>query len=79
MRGAPETLRIGGKLEPGWVRIGVTCSSGRRSLWVRIDSDFFELRAGRGGNDSYVKVTRDNPAFPQLLDVLLRAVFAAES
>lgn len=27
--------------EPGWVKIGITCSAGRRSLWWRVN-----LRAG---------------------------------
>lgn len=82
--------------ERGWVKIGVTCTSGRRSMWVRFnykpdlppqlrmisDSrtiESFELCAGREGDDEYTKITADNPAFVRLLDVMLAAVFAAET
>ena len=63
----------------GWIKIGATCSVGRRSLWLREGDGFFELRAGREGGDAYVKVTVDNPQYRELLDVVTTAEFAAKT
>ncbi|OFV83113.1 MAG: hypothetical protein A2W26_04845 [Acidobacteria bacterium RBG_16_64_8] len=79
--------------ETGWVKIGATCSAGRRSLWLRVNYkpdanplvtlsnqvESFELCAGRGGDDAYVEIANDNPAFAELLDIMLTAQFAAET
>jgi len=69
--------------ESGWTKIGITCSAGRRSLWLRVNQrigeevESFELCAGREGDDDYVKVDRSNPQFKLLLDVMSSAAFAA--
>ena len=53
--------------EPGWVKIGQTCKAGRRSLWFREPAGpdlrpshylppYFELCAGREGDDDYVRM-----------------------
>lgn len=73
-----------------WVEIGRRCSAGRRSMWMRLvfDQDHpslpmeesvtaIQLRAGREGDDALMEITRDNPQFPQLLDLFLTAHFAA--
>jgi hypothetical protein len=70
--------------EPGsrWHRIGRIDSTGRRSLWIREtygpDSSVIELRAGREGDDAYVRLTPENPQWGQLSQVLGCARFAAE-
>lgn len=71
--------------ESGFVRIGRVDNDIRRSLWLKEDrpiegrpADAFELRAGREGDDAYVRVTRDNPQFTELSDVMSRARYAAE-
>lgn len=79
--------------EPGYVKIGITCKAGRRSLWFREnwreganenvkevgDLLSFELCAGREGDDSYVKVENDgSKQFYDLWDVLSTAMFAGE-
>jgi hypothetical protein len=46
-------------------------------LYRESNVQFFELRAGREGDDSYIKVDRTNNQFSDLLDVLLTAEFAA--
>lgn len=84
-----ETLRTDGKPDPGWIRIGKTCTAGRRSLWIKWEEEdvsgakikrvAFTLRAGREGDDSIVRVTRDNPQWRDLEDVLSTAQFAAET
>jgi hypothetical protein len=75
------------KFSDDWVRIGP--KTGRRSLWLRLEfSDdsvpysvntvpAFELRAGREGDDAHVRVSRDNPQYAELLDLVLTAQFAA--
>jgi hypothetical protein len=80
--------------EHGWVKIGITCSAGRRSLWFRENyrSDWdgnvrrfeqlesFELCAGREGADAYVKF--ENNSSLQVYDlwnVLTAARFASET
>jgi hypothetical protein len=77
--------------ESAWVKIGATCSAGRRSLWLRVnyksdanplvtlqdEVESFELCAGREGDDSYVKIAHDNPQFVDLLNVMLDARFAS--
>lgn len=75
--------------QAGWKKIGITCSSGRRSLWFKIDieedrdpyrSSTIELCAGREGDDAYVKISREDfPLFDELLDVLLTAEYAKEN
>lgn len=77
-----------------WIRIGMMDSAGRRSLWFRtlpvgvfgdattsLESvvTALEMCAGREGDDSYVRVERDDPVFRDLLDVLTTAQFAGES
>lgn len=69
----------------GWIRIGRYDSPRRRSLWSRVlprpkDEDLqvpppesIELCSGREGDDAYVKIGRDNPAFSELVDVLMYA------
>ena len=65
--------------EEGWVRIGVIDSRRRRSLWLREGKGWFELRAGREGDDAHVRVDRSNPQFSELSDVLSYARFASET
>lgn len=77
-------------LNDDWIEIGKRCSANRRSLWVKFkfantDSNFvhdsnvlaIELRAGREGDDAYIRITPDNPQFSELLDLFLVAQFAA--
>ncbi len=76
--------RCGRASQPGWVRIGVTCSAGRRSMWARITPESgeptsLELCAGREGDDAYLLVRRGDPAFDGLLAVVETAIFAAET
>ncbi len=65
--------------EPDWVQIGFFCDAGRRALWIRVAEDErgeatkIELCSGREGDDAYVCLTPDNPQWPDLMDVLLRA------
>lgn len=73
--------------EPGWTKIGATCSAGRRSLWLRVTSlkedanlpEVVELCAGREGDDAYVKIDKSNPLFVELWDLFCAAQFAAET
>ena len=71
--------------EAGWTKIGVTCSAGRRSLWVRInqavgeDVRSFELCAGREGDDDHILIDRTNPQFVPLLAIMQSAIFASET
>jgi hypothetical protein len=62
----------------GWVRIGQYDEPRRRSVWARISYRSFdpgimppaecvELCAGREGDDAYVKVEPNNPAFRDLV------------
>ena len=37
-----------------------------------------ELCAGRDGDDSYVSISRNNPDFAQILDVINTALYAAD-
>jgi hypothetical protein len=62
----------------GFHRIGRIDAAGRRSLWLRVERDAFELRAGREGDDAVVRVTKDHPLFLALVDVMGYARFAAE-
>lgn len=80
-------------MEPGWVKIGATCSAGRRSMWWRVTYEgvedpnsmysrrpiLIELCAGREGDDEYLQIDRTNPAFDGLMDVFSSAEFAAET
>ena len=64
--------------EPGYVRIGILCTAGRRSLWVRwCEGGAVELCAGREGDDAYVRIAADDPLHGGLRDVLAAAEFAA--
>jgi len=67
-------------LEPGWLRIGRIDKPLRRSLWIRESHrpEVIELRAGREGDDAYVRITPDNPQWHELSGVLTCARFAAE-
>lgn len=65
-------------IKGGYARIGRICGAGRRSLWMRYCDGGFELRAGREGDDAYVRITKDNPQYIELLDVMSAAYFAAE-
>lgn len=74
--------------EPGWIRIGVTCLQGRRSLWWRVTPragddntpEIIELCAGREGDDAYVQIRNDgSKQFYDLWDVLSCAQFASET
>jgi hypothetical protein len=64
--------------EPGWVRIGLYDRSERRSLWLRYTPKIIELCSGREGDDQYVKITDDNPAFVALEGVLSHMRYARE-
>lgn len=77
--------------EAGWEKIGITCSSGRRSLWMRLAMrdnrasevsattvSGIELCAGREGDDSHVAITPANPQFGEILEVLLTARYATD-
>jgi len=73
-----------------WTRIGRLDRACRRSTWARVetiegppsneifyDGDDFvavELCGGREGDDAFVRVERDNPAFEGLLDVVQYAI-----
>ncbi len=69
--------------EKGWLRVGRYDSARRRALWVRfvgLDDDSYPVKcraillcSGREGDDAFVKIRRDNPAFDALQEVLLRA------
>lgn len=65
-----------------WHRIGRIDSTGRRALWIRETygpgSSVIELRAGRGGDDAYARLTPEDPQWGQLSQVLGCARFAAE-
>ena len=74
--------------EPGWVRIGLFDTSQRRSLWLRhgelsakdLLPPWFELCAGREGDDSYIRLENDGSKhYSDLWDVLSTAEFASES
>jgi hypothetical protein len=66
-----------------WIKIGITCSARRRSLWVRFptenSNDGFDLCAGREGSDACVHIRPDNPQFRWLHDVITTIVFASET
>lgn len=75
-----------------WQKIGVTCSAGRRSMWLkvnRIDEDSgidspentesIEICAGREGDDAYVKIDRTNPQFSDFFELFTTARFASET
>lgn len=71
--------------ESGWIAIGQRCSVGRRCLWVRFtpinaanseDGDLIELCSGRGGDDAYARIEKDNPAFAELWHVLRRQAWS---
>jgi len=70
------------ELDDTWWRIGT--SHGRRSLWLHItqypghEPESIELRAGREGNDDFIRITRNNPQFNELLEVMTTARFAAD-
>lgn len=64
--------------EQGFVRIGRIDDAVRRSLWLKEEADAFELRAGREGDDAFVRVTRDNPQWHDLHECVSRARYAAE-
>jgi len=65
--------------EPGYVRIGVLCSAGRRSLWLRWpEGGAIELCAGREGDDAHVRILIDDPLYGALRTLLAAAEFAAE-
>ena len=65
-------------LEPGYVRIGMLCTSGRRALWYRHNADgSIDLCAGREGDDAHVHLDASHPLFRELADVLGAADFAA--
>lgn len=66
-------------MESGWVQIGKSDSTGRRSLWVKLsDSNHIELCAGREGDDSYIMIDRSNPQFEELQEIMLTALYAVE-
>ena len=73
-----------------WERIGAWDTAERRSLWVRFtqrdvtlplltaaNTLAVEFCAGREGDDAYVRIEPDNPAFAAILDVATTAHFAA--
>ena len=62
----------------GFVRIGRIDEARRRSMWLKEERDAFELIAGRSGEDAHVRVTRENPQFAELEQVMACARFAAE-
>lgn len=68
-----------------WLRIVYLSepSAAEGLLGIRITTadkvEAIELRAGREGNDSYVRIDRTNPQFVELFEVLSTALFAAES
>jgi len=64
--------------ESGFVRIGRVDDAIRRALFLKEEDGAFELRVGREGDDSCVRVTRDNPQFKELSEVRGRARYAAE-
>lgn len=77
----------------GWFRIGAVCSSGRRSLWLKLiwapgarrdvmqyeDVVEMHLCAGREGGDAWVVLTRDNPQFYELYQLRTTALYAAHN
>lgn len=72
--------------QPGWIQIGLMCSAGRRSMWVRFtpgpngrDATVVELCAGREGDDDYLRVEAGQPLFQELVDIMSTALFAAET
>ncbi len=75
------------KWDRSWTRIGRYDSALRRSTWARInetegphlyrtheDVTSIELCSGREGDDAYVKITPDNPAFAGIYDVIAYAI-----
>lgn len=74
---------VSAKWDRLWTRIGRYDRALRRSTWARINEvegpflyrtpdlvESIEICSGREGDDAYVKITPDNPAFVQLLDVI---------
>ena len=78
--------------ESGWRRVGRYDAARRRALWVRVslepdlarnviaDRDVrqIELCSGREGDDAYVTLVPETPGWSALIDVILRAVEAAD-
>lgn len=69
----------------GWVRIGRYDGSRRRAVWSRLlplDGDTpytaIEICAGREGDDDFVRIESDNPAFGALLSVISSAHWVME-
>lgn len=79
---AGQTPGLSPSWDPSWHRIGRICGANRRSLWIREtyvgEESIIELAAGREGDDAYVKITKANPQYRDLVDVLTSARFAAE-
>lgn len=74
--------------EPGWIRIGIMCNAGRRSVWtrdVRVDNGdeseliAIELCSGREGDDWYVKVTRAHPAWSVVYEITSMLTWIVET
>jgi hypothetical protein len=67
-----------GLASDGFHRVGCLDEAGRRSLWLREEGDAIEIVAGREGGDASLRVTRADPSFGALSDVMSCARFAAE-
>lgn len=63
--------------EAGWVRIGRTDDSGRRSLWARASEGRVELCSGREGDDGYACVDAASPLYQAIAGVVTDAIFMA--
>jgi len=77
--------------EPGWIKIGATCSANRRSMWYRVQYEEIpleqyqmraikiELCSGHEGDDHYTVLDRSNPLFDALFEIFTDAEIAAET
>lgn len=62
----------------GFHRVGRIDSVDRRSLWMLQERGALELRAGREGEDSRVRITSENPQYQEIHAVMAAARFASE-
>lgn len=62
--------------EDGWICVAMHDPSGRRGLWYRLTAEGIEICAGREGDDDFVKIPFDNPAFEGVSDCMQSAGYA---
>ena len=63
-----------------WLRlIWVDEAAEERGIAEYDKIEAIELCAGREGDDAYLKIDHSNPQFSGILDIVLTAVFAAET